>query len=107
MAPTLSPGFTLGLGAKEARPPVVLVVGADALFATPIPPVRVGLAVDDAGFAGGPIDVRVPPTLGRGLDIVMEGFLAFDGVPVLGVDAADVPAESCFVGDFVGDWELY
>lgn len=58
----------------------------------------------DAGFAGGPIDVRVPPTLGLGFDFVMEGFLvAFDGVPVLGVEAPDVAADNCFVGDFVGD----
>ncbi len=30
--------------------------------------------------------------------------MPLEGVPVLGVDAADVPADaSCFVGDFVGD----
>jgi hypothetical protein len=41
--------------------------------------------------------------LARGFDIVMEGVLVLDGVPVLGVEAFDVAADSCLVGDLVGD----
>lgn len=33
----------------------------------------------------------------------MDGFLAFEGVPVRGVDVVDVAADSCLVGDLVGD----
>jgi len=80
------------------------VGGTDALLPTPVPPASEGLDVRDAGTAGGPIEVRLPPTLGRGFVIVMDGGLAFDGVPVLGVDVLDVAADSCFVGDFVGDY---
>ena len=58
----------------------------------------------DPGAAGGPIEVRAPPTLGRGLVVVIEGGFVFEGVPVRDV-VAEVPAdESCFVGDFVGDF---
>ena len=50
------------------------------------------------------MEVRFPPTLGLVLDIVMEGVLAFEGVPVLGVEAVDVLVDNCLVGDFVGDY---
>ena len=64
------------------------------------------LDVLEAGTGGGPIEVRPPPTLGRGFEVAAGGTRPPDGVPVLGVDAADVPADaSCFVGDFVGDYE--
>jgi hypothetical protein len=35
---------------------------------------------------------------------VREGFLVFEGVPVRGVDDVLVVADSCFVGDLVGDY---
>ncbi len=71
------------------------------LVLLPIPAIA-GL-VCEAGLAGGPIDVRLPPpTLGLGL-AVMDGFRALEGVLVLGVEAVDVAADSCFVGDLVGD----
>ena len=61
-----------------------------------------------AGTGGGPIEVRLPPALGRGLEVVMDGVLAFDGVPVLEVEVLDGPADaSCFVGDFVGDFRYH
>jgi len=87
---------------------VLLLVGAVLLFATPRPPAKEGREVLDGGTAGGPIDVLVPPILGRGLDIVIEGGLVGgrveDGVPPRGVEAVDVAADSCFVGDLVGDY---
>lgn len=52
------------------------------------------------------MDVRVPPMLCRGRDMVIDGGLVFEGVPPLGVDVVDVVAFSCFVGDFVGDYVL-
>lgn len=55
------------------------------------------------GLGGGPIDVLFPPILGLGFVIDMDGFLALEGVPVRGVEAADGAADSCLVGDFVGD----
>jgi hypothetical protein len=55
-------------------------------------------------MGGGPIEVRLLARAGFGFDIVMDGFLALDGVPVLGVDVVEVAADSGFVGDFVGDW---
>lgn len=71
------------------------------------PPAIDGRDVCEAGLAGGPIDVRLPPMLGRGLDIVMEGFLVLVlGVPVRGVEALEVAADSCFVGDLVGDYTV-
>jgi hypothetical protein len=73
-------------------------------LATPGPPASDCLDVD-VGLGGGPIELRVPPTLGRGFDIVIEGVLALDGVPVLGVEAFDVAADSCLVGDLVGDYK--
>lgn len=88
---------------------MVLLGGAVVLFATPSPPARDCLEVFEAGTAGGPIDVLVPPILGRGgLDIVIEGGLVdvgrlVDGVVPQGVEAVEVAAESCFVGDLVGD----
>ena len=105
--PTRSPGRSLGLGAiSDIRPLVVLAGGADVRFPTLGPPASDGLDVRPAaGGGGGPIEV-LPPTLGLGFDSVTEGFLAFDGVPVRGVEAFDVAAESCFVGDFVGDLEF-
>jgi hypothetical protein len=36
--------------------------------------------------------------------MVIDGGLVFEGVPPLGVDVVDVVADSCFVGDFVGDY---
>jgi hypothetical protein len=71
-------------------------------LATPGPPANDCLDVDE-GLGGGPIEVRVPPMLARGFDIVMEGVLVLDGVPVLGVEAFDVAEDSCLVGDLVGD----
>jgi len=89
------------------RPLAVLLGTAADLFPTPAPPASDGLGVLAAGMGGGGIDVRFPPTPGRvGFDIVMEGFLALDGVPVLGVEAFDGVADSCFVGDFVGDYKM-
>jgi hypothetical protein len=49
--------------------------------------------------------LAAPPTEGRGL-VPTEETLAFDGVPVrelVVLDAAVVA--SCFVGDFVGDYQ--
>jgi hypothetical protein len=57
------------------------------------------------GTGGGPIDVRFPVALGLGLDIVTDGFLVTDGVLVLGVEEVDGFRDSCFVGDFVGDYD--
>lgn len=66
------------------------------------------LDVRDVGTGGGPIDVRFPATLGRGFVVDIDGTRPLDGVPVLGVDAAEVPADaSCFVGDLVGDLGVY
>lgn len=78
-------------------------------FVTPRPLARDGLEVFDAGTAGGPIEVRVPPILGRGFDMVIEGGLVVDGgriiegVPPRGVEPVEVGADNCFVGDLVGD----
>jgi hypothetical protein len=37
--------------------------------------------------------------------VVIDGVLAIDGVPVLGVETFDEAADAnCFVGDFVGDY---
>jgi hypothetical protein len=83
---------------------VVLLGGAPALFPTPRPPTRDFRGARDAGKAGGPIEIRFPPTLGLGLDMVIDGGLAFEGVPVLGVEVLDVFVDNCFVGDFVGDY---
>ena len=63
----------------------------------------------DDGTAGGPIDVRVPPTDARGRDVTEESrppppVPALDGVPVREVAVLDGPVASCFVGDFVGDY---
>jgi hypothetical protein len=75
----------------------------DDLFPIPVPPAKLGLDVRDAGIAGGPIDVLLVDT-GRGLGGGgIDAFREFEGVPVLGVEAVEVAAESCFVGDFVGD----
>ena len=79
------------------------LLGAAARFPALSPPASDSLGARDAGTAGGPIDVRVPPTLGRGLDVVIDGVLAFDGVPVLEGAALDPLVDSGFVGDLVGD----
>ena len=42
--------------------------------------------------------------LGRCFAVVAAGARAFEGVPVLGVEAVEVAADNCLVGDFVGDW---
>jgi hypothetical protein len=106
--PTRSPGRNLGLGAEsDIRPLVALAGGADVRFPILGPPASDGLDVRAAaGGGGGPIEVLPPPTLGLGFDSVTEGFLALEGVPVRGVEAFDVVAESCFVGDFVGDCKM-
>lgn len=90
------------LGAKEVgREAAVLVAGAPTLFAKPLPPAN-GFPRPPGG-GGGPIDVRLTDD-GRGLVTPAEGAREFAGVPVLGVEVTEVPAEySCFVGDFVGD----
>lgn len=88
------------------RPLVVLAGGADVLLPTLGPPASDGLDIRAAGAGGGPIEVLLPPTLGLGFDNVTEGFLVFEGVPVRGVEAFDVTADNCFVGDFVGDYNL-
>lgn len=94
------PGLNLGLGARDVRLLTDLVTGAAALLPTPVPPANDCLR-DVAGAGGGPIDVRVPPALGRdALVTVTDGALELEGVPVRGVDVA----ESCFVGDLVGDY---
>jgi len=50
------------------------------------------------------MEVLIPPVLGRaGFDVETDGALVFEGVPVRGVEVDDVAAESCFVGDLVGD----
>ncbi len=97
---TLSPEFILAFGASDTRPLVVREGGTLDLLPAPVTEGR----VCEAGRAGGPIDVRVPPILGRGFDSVTEGFRVFEGVPVRGVDAVEVAAESCLVGDLVGDY---
>jgi len=84
---------------------VVLAGGADVRFPTLGPPASDCLPVRDAGMAGGPIEVLVPPTLGLGFDKVTEGVLALEGVPVRGVEAFEFVADSCFVGDLVGDYQ--
>lgn len=69
-------------------------------------PDRDGRAVLDAGTAGGPMEVRVPPTDGRGRTVEEAARLAgpaLEGVPVREVAVLDGPVASCFVGDFVGD----
>ena len=98
---------TFDLGARDCLL-VVLLRGTVDLFPTPELPVKEVLVVLDAGAAGGPIDVFALVRLSLGLDIVIEGGLvddgrAVEGVPPRGVDVVEVAAESCFVGDLVGD----
>lgn len=77
-------------------------MGADARLPPPIPPAKDCLLA--AGAGGGPMEVLIPPVLGRaGFDVETDGALVFEGVPVRGVEVDDVAAESCFVGDLVGD----
>lgn len=83
---------------------VLLGGGAEVLFPTPIPPANEGRDVLPVGTAGGPIDVRVPAALCRGLVMDMEGGLVVEGVPVLEVEVLDAGAVNCFVGDLVGDY---
>lgn len=59
----------------------------------------------EAGTGGGPIDGRPAPTDGRGFTPA-EGTRAFDGVPVREVEALEVAVAICFVGDFVGDYDM-
>lgn len=102
--PTLStPGRNLGFGARDTRLAAVRLGGIEDLFPTPGPPERDCLDVLAAGIAGGPIDVRFPPTLGRDFALVAAGAREFEGVPVLGVATVDVAADNCLVGDLVGD----
>ncbi len=65
--------------------------------------VRVGL---DPGRGGGPIEIRVvpvaPPMEGRGGLATPRDARTLEGVAVRELEALDA-AESCFVGDFVGD----
>lgn len=84
---------------------VGLVAAPPALFATPGPPTKDSLRA--AGLAGGPIEVRTPaPTGALGFVVVIDGVLVAEGVLVLGVVVPEVPADaSCFVGDFVGDYQ--
>jgi len=106
-----APGRSLGFGANDVRLLAVLAGGAVALFPTPAPPAKDCLDVRGApGKGGGPIEVRLLPALGLvpipglvGFDSVTDGVRVFDGVPVRGVEADDGVAESCLVGDFVGD----
>jgi hypothetical protein len=60
----------------------------------------------DAGNAGGPMDVRAPPTEGRDLAATPTPEVrALEGVPVREVAALDVAVDvTCFVGDLVGDY---
>lgn len=104
--PTRSaPGRSLGFGANDVRLLAVLAGGAVILLATPSPPAKDCLDVRAPGRGGGPMEVRFPPTFGLvGLDNVTEGARVLEGVPVRGVEAFDGVAESCFVGDFVGDY---
>lgn len=95
------PGRDGALGpAKDSRPlrglPVV-VLARDV--ADDIEDCRPTL---DAGTAGGPIDVLVPPTEGRAF-AETDVARAFDGVAVRDVDALVAVLPSCFTGDFVGD----
>lgn len=94
---------SLGFGAKDCRLFGARLGGAVVRVPIPNPPAKDCLF--PAGPGGGPIEVRVPPVLGRtGFDIVTDGALVFEGVPVRGVDVDDVAPESCFVGDLVGDY---
>jgi len=92
----------LGFGAKDCWPLGVLLGVAVVLLPAVGPPARDCLRT--AGADGGPIEVLVGPVLGRaGFPFVIDGALVLEGVPVRGVDVVEVAAESCFVGDFVGD----
>ena len=65
------------------------------------------LVVFEAGAAGGPIDIRIPLMLCRGFGVDVLEFLVMEGVPVrTGVVAPDDAADSCFVGDLVGDCRI-
>lgn len=88
-------------GAIDKRPPrgregavLVLDVADD---------IEVWRVVLVAGIPGGPIDVRVAPTDGRGALTPAEGTRAFDGVAVRELEALDDAVANCFVGDLVGD----
>jgi hypothetical protein len=105
MDPTLSPGRSLGLGASDNRLLVVLPPVTLPLLEIPGPPDKDGLAVPIVGLGGGPIEVLFPATVVRGFGMEAEGFRTFEGVPVRGVEVVDGVADSCLVGDFVGDYE--
>lgn len=67
------------------------------------------LDVLEVGIGGGPIDVRFPgpAKLCLGFTDPGVGLEPMDGVVVRGVDAPDgAPEDSCFVGDFVGDYSI-
>lgn len=60
--------------------------------------------VREAGIGGGPIDILFPPTFCLVLVVVIEGTRPVEGVPVRGVEAAELVVDvSCFVGDLAGD----
>jgi hypothetical protein len=100
------PALAAGRGANDGREVTGRVDAGASLVLGPAVADMDCLDVLEAGIGGGPIEVRLPPTLGRGFEVVTDDTRPFEGVPVLGVDAAEVPADpSCFVGDFVGDFE--
>ena len=92
-------------GANDGRELAVRVEVGAGFAPSPLGPDIDCLDVREAGTGGGPIEVRLPLTLGRGFAVVIDATRPLDGVPVLGVDVADVaPDASCFVGDLVGDF---
>jgi hypothetical protein len=102
------PACVVVRGARDARLLVVRVGAPLSLALFPEVPASDCLDVLEAGIGGGPMDVLLAaPTADRGFDDV-DGARVIEGVPVLGVDAPDVAADaSCFVGDFVGDYEVH
>lgn len=96
-----------GLGANDDRVPGVRPLNVLVRF----PVLVVGVAADfrAEGGGGGPIDVRFAVAVGRAFVVDMDGvlLLVVTGVVVRGVDVTDVPVDdNCFVGDFVGDFQL-
>lgn len=58
----------------------------------------------EAGMGGGPMEVRTPAAPGRVL-VVAETARALEGVLVREGAVLDAAEPTCFVGDFVGDFE--